>query len=232
MVSTNEYLVRLHGLVDDIKRRSESPIYTKASQEQGKKFFSIFLTVQPEVAQACFLTGSEGLGTPLYVLMRVLCEDLFLSFWVATSTTNADAYRDQALSELARMAAVNLEKGQAKLVTISTGKDLTEAVTPEIRQKLVKNPRTKIDQIAKQVGLEKVYDFAYRLASLEVHAKTFTSDRPIAVDEKGLKAALPAIIALARSVMLVVDNCLVSKRTTTKQEVLDILFPYKANPQT
>jgi hypothetical protein len=221
MVSTNEYLVQLHGLVDDIKRRSESSIYANASREQ-ETILLHFLNRTAQVAQACFLTGGEGLGTPLYVMMRVLCEDLFLSFWVATSTANADDYRDQALSELARMAVVNLEKGQAKLVTVSTGKDQIKAVTSEIRHEFVK-PRTNIEQIAKQVGLEKVYDSVYRFASSEVHAKTFTSDRPIAVDEEGIKAALPAIIALARSVMLIVDNCLVSKRTTTKQEVLGIL---------
>jgi len=201
------YLVKLHGLVEEIRRRNESPIYRRAAQTHERVLLH-FLYRTGQIAQACFLTGSEGLGTPLYVLMRVICEDLFLSLWIANTPGNAEGYKTQALSELTRMVAVNLEKGFAALTQVSTGEDRTAALTPEIRQRFIQ-PRTKIDQIAKQVGLEKVYDFVYRVASLEVHSKSFTTDRPM-IDDEGLRSALPAIISLVQSVILVVDNTIAS----------------------
>jgi hypothetical protein len=66
-----------------------------------------------------------------------------------------------------------------------------------------------------------VYDTVYRFASPEVHGETF--GLPMALDEGGIRAALPGIISLLRAEILIVDNWVVAKRTTTAQEVLSIL---------
>lgn len=219
MLSTNEYLARLHRLIEEIKRRCESATYGSSNHEQAKVLLH-FLKRAAQIAQACFLVGSERLGTPLYVLMRVLCEDLFISFWVAASAANAERYAEEVNSEWARVMLVSLEKGRAQLVQKSTGKDQTKTIAPYIRKRFIK-VRTNIEEIANKSGLGKVYDTVYRFASPEVHGKTF--GLPMAVDEAGIRAALPGIISLLRAEVLIVDNWVVAKHMTTPQEVLSIL---------
>jgi Family of unknown function (DUF5677) len=219
VASNDQYLMKLYPLVDEIRRKIESSTYCSASQPQERVLLD-FLDRARQIAHACFLSASEGLGTPLYVLLRVICEDLFISLWVANDAENARAYEAQVLSDATRMMAVNLDKGFAALKTISTGEDKTAALLPEIKQRF-KQPRTRIEQIAKEVGLEKIYDFIYRIACLEVHGKSFIGDRPM-VDEKGLQAALPAITSFVKAVMLITDNCVVSHRKTEVRELFDI----------
>lgn len=218
MLSTNEYLTRLHRLGEEIKRRCESATYAESNDEQAKALLH-FLGRADQIAKACFLVGSEGLGTPLYVLMRVLCEDLFISFWVGTSAANAKRYAEEVQSEWARVMLVNLEKGRAQFVQRSTGKDQTQTVAPDIKKRFVKT-RTRIEEIANKTGLGKVYDVVYRFASPEVHGKTF--GLPTGVNESGIRAALPGIISLLRAEILIADN-FVAKRTTTPEQILSVL---------
>jgi len=218
MLSTNEYLTRLHQLGKEIKRRCESPTYSPSNDEQARAVLH-FLKRASELAQGCFLLGSDGLGTPLFVLMRVLCEDLFISYWVATSATNARTYVEDVRSEWARAMLVSLKKGRAQLVQKSTGKDQTQTVAPDIKKRFVKT-RTRIEEIANKTGLGKVYDTVYRFASPEVHGKTF--GLPTAVNQAGIRAALPGILSLLRAEILIADNC-VAKRTTTPEQILSLL---------
>jgi len=148
---------------------------------------------------------SAGLPTVLMILCRVLCEDLFLIYWITQSTEAADEYEEGVQNEMAKMLGVSLSNRWGVIRNIHTG----EAVSKEFMEqefwpklKTLRTPRTKIEQIAQRLGLQKLYDTLYRAASLEVHGNTFGLPEPRGAEADYI--ALSSIDALLNCILAIV----------------------------
>jgi hypothetical protein len=148
---------------------------------------------------------SAGLPTVLMILCRVLCEDLFLIYWIAQSTEAAEEYEEGVQNEMAKMLGVSLSNGWGVIRNIHTGEVVSkEFMEQEFWPKLkaLRAPRTRIEQIAQRLGLQKLYDTLYRAASLEVHGNTFGLPEPRGGDADYI--ALSSIDALLNCILAIV----------------------------
>ncbi len=219
MVTIDQYLLKLRSQVDELKARVALPALRRNNPSQQGAILLSFLNRAIQIGEGSLLLGGARLGNPLFVLMRVLCEDLFLIAWISSSESNAAEYARAVESELAKIAHVNLEKGRAKVVSKRTGEDHTAAVIPKIQS--LSTVRMKIEPIASKLGLSKAYDIVYRFSSLEMHGKTF--GLPSSSEDNGLEAGFSTIISLLKAFCLIVDNKALHNRTTTANEVLLVL---------
>jgi hypothetical protein len=69
--------------------------------------------------------------------------------------------------------------------------------------KALKTPRTKVEQIAQKLGLQKLYDILYRGASLDLHGNTF--GLPEYPGEGGDYVALSAIDAILACLVALIE---------------------------
>jgi hypothetical protein len=107
------------------------------------------------------------LDVPSAILCRVLCEDFISLYWSAQSAQNAEYYTKRSLREVGKRATILISriiedkkrKGQS-VAGISV--EPFKKMTPKIK------PKTVAD-IAKEVGLEALYDHVYRRTSSEIH---------------------------------------------------------------
>jgi hypothetical protein len=196
--SKEEYTFQLKQKADALKARANLPKYFAPQDQQAKTRF-YFLNRAAQVGEAC--SRAHDLPTPLFVLMRVLCEDLILLFWISLSEQNAAEYAKLPISEVARIARINLERGRAQIRHCQTGENATEKLLPGLRELEKKGGR--VEQIAKDAGLHAVYDLLYRFGSLELHGKSFGLPDQ---DDERLPAALCAINALMAAITQIVDN--------------------------
>jgi hypothetical protein len=213
MPSAAEYLVAIRRKIDALKAVARRPSYLSSEKQQDKVLLH-FINRTVEIGEACFLVSE--LQTPLFVLSRVMCEHFFLTFWVSLSEKNAAEYARKPVSELAKVLRININRGQAKILNKTTGEDATKELAPEI-EKLVE-AATRIENIARENGLGKVYDFVYRPGSMYVHGNTLdVFSNP---DSGWQVGALSAVAALLNCVFLIVEN---PERTTTAAEILNAL---------
>jgi len=211
-LSEEEYLLRLRQEIDALKARAAAPRYAYAEKEQAKAV-AHFLGRAVQFGEATYRI--RNLPLVLDVLLRVFCDDLIRLFWVAQSENNAAEYAKVTVSEFAKMARVNLEKGHMRVVNKKTREDATVKLLPELAR--LSSPAKKVEQLAKQCALEKVYDIPFRFFSLAVHGNTFLPKLPPGAD----LVVLPAIIAFLRATSTIAENY--PDRTTSAEEVLRLL---------
>jgi len=212
MRSRNEHLLELRQMVDQLKARVDHAQYRNSDKQQDKIVLHL-MNRAIQIGEACFV--ASDLATPVLVLLRVLCEDLLLLFWISRSEENAAGYAKASISDFAKIARVNLQGGRAKVVHRSTGEDKTEAFLPKLKR--LGAPRKRIETLARNSGLGKLYDILYRFASSEVHANTFGVLSAADADE-ALSTAFPAINSLLQAIILIADN-----RSTPAEEILRVL---------
>ncbi len=223
MRSAAEYLVKLQDQLDAVRRRLDIFGHRTFKSDQAVVLVR-FLKRDYALARASFLSADARLSVAVFVLARVLCEDLIRVHWISLSSSNADAYLKRALGDLTKIASVNIERGRATLARKSTRKalprDELNKILTEFRQREVKGP--KIEQMAQQCGLAKVYDIAYRFGSLETHGTMPGLSLLVESEDEGMIAQLPAITAILRAILMVVDNGL-NGQSTPPERILEVL---------
>jgi len=176
--TVDEYLLNLRARVSEIRERTALPAFRGATTQQRQVLLS-FLNRAVQIGDGCGLVGAARLGTPLFVLTRVLYEDMFLIYWVSLTPSNAAEYAESVIWEMARVGLVNLDKGCAKIVSKTTREDHTSEVLPKIRA--LKTDRKNVEQLAGELGLGAVYDILYRASSPEVHVRPSVCHRPVRI---------------------------------------------------
>lgn len=130
-----------------------------------------------ELVRGAAALGEQKNPRALGVLSRAMLENLILLLWVQVHEENAAKLNQEALSELARVARVNFEKGKARVMNRETGKDATPELLQSDRFKGLKKPPS-IETRAKEAGVEDLYTVFYRFMSLELHGRGLTPKRP------------------------------------------------------
>jgi hypothetical protein len=166
-------------------------------QDKQDMILRHFLDRAEQIVQAALLI--ETLATPLQILCRVFCEDLFLACWISLSKEAADEYEVGVAAEVAKMMGVSLTNGWGVIQNRHTKEPVSEGfMQTEVFPKLkaLKTPRTNVEQIAQKLGLQKVYDILYRGASLDLHGNTFgLPDHPGEGADYAALSAIDAILA-------------------------------------
>jgi hypothetical protein len=218
MLTLGDYVTRLQRQIEEMQARTAVPDYQNAVTPQ-RKILLHFLNRTQQLAEAAVLMANARLGTPLFVLARVLCEDLFIAAWVSVSEENALAHEADVNSDVVRIMQVMVEKGLAKIPHKATGEDHTAEILPQMKQ--WKTGRKPIEQIAIGLGLGRAYDLVYRSASIEVHGKTY--GLPSSTNEEGLLGALSMIALLIKAICLVVDTDILRNTSAPAGEILRVL---------
>jgi hypothetical protein len=97
----------------------------------------------------------------------VLCEDFISLYWVAQSGQNAEHYTKRSLREVGRRAVLLLSRA---IEDKKRKGESVEGISLEPFQKMT--PKIKpvaVVDMAKELGLEPLYDHVYRGTSLDVH---------------------------------------------------------------
>lgn len=213
VLTTNEYQLKIRGNVDALKAHLKQTPYIAPENERDKVLL-YFANRAIQIGEACFRIND--LQTPLFILARVLCEDLLLMFWASQSEKNAAEYSKKAQSEMARMVHKSLTNKRARLREKKTGKVVTAIFLPLLAGFVSK--RKHIGEIARESGLAKVYDIIYPFNSLEVHGNTLglSENNPAHT----VAVALSAINAFLRAILNVVHA---KENPLTAAEVLTLL---------
>jgi hypothetical protein len=150
-----------------------------------------------ELIRGVSALGRERNSVALGVLARTIIESLILLLWVEISEENALHQRNAGLAELKRVARVNLERGTLKVWNRKTGEDATADFLRSGRFKDLQKSR-KIADLAKEAGVEHLYDVLYRFQSMSTHG------HDIGKDDNGIEALvmidLQAIGALSMAI--------------------------------
>ncbi len=164
----------------------------------------------------------------------MLCEDLFLVYWISRSPENDEIYFQEVRSEALRNLRLYLDRGRGQMVDRKTGVRIKKARFDEFKAQLdaAITPRRKIEDLAAECGLADVYDIVYRNSSPEVHGKMLRlleksaklpENSPVVLgDVDAIRAALPAITCTLRAILFIVDNRL-RGLGTTEREIRTIL---------
>jgi hypothetical protein len=211
-------LGHLQRYIEGLKASLALPAYASAAGKQSQ-ILGHFLSRALQMSEASDLICRANLGTPLFVLTRVLCEDLFLCLWVSLSENNAAEYSSAVTSEGSKMIGVFLKNGRGQIMDRSTHEVKTDEFMPHLDK--FRADRIHIDQLAMKLKLGKVYDLVYRPFSMEVHGKVF--GLPSTSEQEALYAALSAIVSLVKSIGLIADNRVLRNQTTKPDEILHVL---------
>ncbi len=219
MTSREEHLTRLESQIATAQERLSFLSHREFEGERPKALLHC-LQEAVELGQGCLVLGRGPLPLPIFVVARVLVETLILAAWVARSEQNANTYMEAGAQALAKFARINIEHERLVVRSKSTGRDETPNLLNAL--KTVEVERLSIEKIAAEVGLAKVYDIAYRFFSLHVHGKTYGLPSREKLEE-GATFALPAVVSLLQSILLLSENHLLHDRDTSGAEIEHVL---------
>ncbi|MBF0507293.1 MAG: hypothetical protein HQL09_10740, partial [Nitrospirae bacterium] len=141
------------------------------------------------------------------ILERGLFETFVVTRWVILSDVNAQTFNDGAINELKRIGRKNLQAGHAKIINKKNQEDKTS----EFLQSNVMNgipKRLRIEEMAKEAKLEKIYTMYYGFQSLLVHG-TFSLGILSDNVERNLYIAARATVGFTHAINLTVQNWIV-----------------------
>jgi hypothetical protein len=136
-----------------------------------------------ELVRGASVLGLQRNSVALGVLGRSLVESLILLLWVEVSEENAMHQSQAGITELTRVAKINLERGSLKIKNRETGADTTAEFLKSEQFKKLPAPKKVISQ-AKEAGVEDLYEIFYRFMSMATHGHN------TCVDPEDLEAGL------------------------------------------
>jgi hypothetical protein len=174
-----------------------------------------------DIAEGYVLVAEAGLPISLYVLTRSLYESLVWTRWIALSDENARIFTEAAVNEFKRIARKNLKAGHATIQRKTPQENITQEFLESSAMKGIPK-RRRIEDLAKEAGLEKVHTIIYGFLSMSAHGTTFGWDEIANIDEDVL-AAIASANALMECINLVVGGWVVGRKQTSISEIYSIL---------
>src|SRR5208282_4044766 len=132
--SISECLADLKKQVEAAKERLEF-LSARGTSGVQEEMLLHFLQRDCQLGESCYLLANARLRPGLFVLMRVLSEDLFLCYSISLSEKEAAKYAAEVLSELARIGLINIDRSRAEIVEKKTGKAVDSAPLAEVLSK-------------------------------------------------------------------------------------------------
>jgi hypothetical protein len=190
-----------------------------ASGDTAASHFIDRLRIAIDNATGVALLADARLSAPVLAVARSLLESLITTHWASLSDSNSNEIQTVARFESIRLTRNMLTKGRGALINKIDGRDETQRILNHPWTKMAKRP-PKIDRMAKESGLEKLYDLIWGVISLLAHGNDTTS---LAQQSGLLPASVEAVRTILASIHLIVHNRVREHRPTVANEIEAIL---------
>lgn len=178
-----------------------------------------------DIADGFILVAEATLVESANILERSLFEALVVTRWVTLSDVNAQTFSEGALNELKRILRKNLQSGNAKIFSRKGQGDKTaEFLHSEVMNGIPK--RIRIEEIAKEAGLERIYTMYFGFQSLLVHGTSLGikfDEGYVNGEEKSLYIAVMAAGGFMYAINQTTRDWIVKREQTSMAEILRIL---------
>jgi hypothetical protein len=173
------------------------------------------------------MLAEAGLSAPLAMVTRSLLEGLFVTYWALVSDENARTVLLSFRNEQARILRNLLRKQRGIVRKKTTGENVTDEFLAGPMFGDAKRPLGVFD-VAKEAGLEKLYDVFYPFLSMFAHGTAVEILAGAAAGpEIGREEMMRGLIEAARSLLqctqLIITNKIWLGRGTTRNELEAIL---------
>ena len=181
------------------------------------------LRIASDNVAGCVILAEHDLASPLLIVGRSIVESLFVTYWATRNKENAETVLRRSCQETLRVARSQLQGTDpvAALIKKTTGQNVTNHVLEDPRIRKL-DARLPVEQIAKECGLNKIYDTAYRIFSLLVHGNV---ENVLVNPPKVINASLEAVRCILAALHLIVGNYIREDRITGQDDILKLMFP-------
>jgi hypothetical protein len=173
-----------------------------------------------ELVRGASALGRDRNAVALGVLARTIVESLILLLWVEISEENALHQSKAGLAELTRVARVNMEQGTLKVWNRKTGQDATAEFLKSDRFKGLTKSKKVVD-MAKEAGVEHLYDVLYRVQSMATHGHEFGAEG--ADQDSALIVEMQAIGAMIKAIGHAGIRWLLNRERTDNESLRTVL---------
>jgi hypothetical protein len=191
-----------------------------ASDDVAASHFIDRLRVATDNAAGCALLADARLSAPVAAVVRTMLESLVTTHWASLNNANAEEIQTAAQFEFMRLMRNLVTKGRGIIQNRITGQNETQRILDHPLIKTAKRP-PRINRMAKESGLDKLYDLSYGFMSLLAHGTDTTS---LGQQQSGLlSASVEAARAFLEAIYLIVVNRVREHRSTEVTEIEAIL---------
>jgi hypothetical protein len=203
-------------VVNDLPRLTEEI----ASDDVAASHFIDRLRIATDNAAGCALLADARLSAPFAAVVRSMLESLVTTHWASLNNSNAAEIQTAAQFEFMRLMRNMPTKGRGIILNKITRENETQRILDHPFIKTAKSP-PRINSMAKESGLDKLYDLCYGFMSLLAHGTDTTS--LLQEHSDLLSASTEAARALLEAIYLIVVHRVREHRSTTVAEIEAIL---------
>jgi len=191
-----------------------------ASSDSAASHFIDRLRIATDNATGCALLADARLSAPVAAVTRSMLESLVTTHWASLSDANAEEIQTAARYEHIRLMRNILRNDHGIIKNRITGQNETQKILDPPWVKTAKSP-PRVNTMAKESGLNKLYDMFYGIMSLLAHG----TDTRALLDEQSdlLSRSVEAARTLLEAIYLVVVNHVRWHRSTAVTEIEAIL---------
>lgn len=170
-----------------------------------------------DIVDGFILTAEDYLTESANILERGLFETLVITRWVTLSDENAQTFNDGAIYEMKRLARKNLKAGYAKIIHKINQEDKTIDFLQSTLMKTLPK-RLRIEEMAKEANLEKMYSMYYGFQSMRAHGIALLDILKGSVEED-LYIAARATGGFICAINVIIKDWIVKREQTPMAEI-------------
>jgi hypothetical protein len=179
------------------------------------------LRVASDNVAGCVILAEHDLAPPLLIVGRSIVEGLFVTYWATYNRENAEIVLRRERQEILRVLKNQIQGAErvAKIVDKTTGRDITDRFLADYRNL---GSRLNIEKIAKECGLNKIYEIAYRTLSLPAHGNDGII---LSNPSEAVSGTIEMVRCMLRAIHMIVGNYIREHRVTSHDDILKLMFP-------
>jgi hypothetical protein len=200
---------------------------TAVASDDLTRYLVAQLQIAADNAVGCAMLAEADLAAPLAIVARSLLEGLFVTYWALVSDENARTVLLSFRNEQARILRNLLRKQRGMVRSKTTGENVTDELLAgplfgDAKRRLV------VFDVAKEDGLEKLYDVFYPFLSMLAHGTAVeilaaAAAGPELRQQEMMRGLIEAARSLLRCTRLIINNKIRLGRGTTRNELEAIL---------
>jgi hypothetical protein len=220
-----EFKIEVDGVSFELKKaRKNLPDFSRRHFNRIRENALIFcLKRAADLAEACLILKDHKLADPIGVLTRAIFDCLLWTLWTVKSDDHAQLFSNYAKEQSLRNIKKNLRTGYGKVFERATGKDVSKDFLESQMMKGVSGV-LKVEDIAKEVGLQKIHTQMYGALSMEGHGSIYNFMDNEAPEDR-IFMFLAATNSFFEVINLVVENWIIHRKQTPVDEILQIVDP-------
>jgi hypothetical protein len=176
-----------------------------------------------DLTEACLFCSERYLSASLQVIARGILETMIISCWVQLSDENAIEYKDLSGHELKRIVRKNLLAGYASIKHRETGDNVTSAILESDLFSEIP-ARKRIESLAEESGLGKIYSMFYGFMSMQAHGVDFGIFSKESDKFEDIYSTVALVNSMLDVIRYVVRKWITNRQNTSTKEINSILL--------